>query len=474
MIVRCLKYLSFGSLLLVIAVLVASSFVLKEYGVEYAVDNVYHSPYFIALWALMLLSGLAYVCGSSMRKLSAAFLLHISFGVVLAGAFLTYLTADNGDLFLVRDAPPSSMYTSASGELMKLGFRMQLEEFEIVREGGSDAPCDYRAVLTVTDRKRNSERVQISMNNIYTRGAYRVFLMGYDEYGVSLHVSHDPYGLPETYAGYVMLLLSAVCIFVDRKSGFRSLLARFRSGAAAVDGEGSARGGLRVLRLLAVVVFATITVFGLYRWAAAGLFPASNGFEALMLLAWFLLLLSLLLRRNMPALMLCGVLLALVMLVVALITPGGMSAPVLPVLRTPLLGLHVAVIIFSYSLLVLLAVNASVALYFHYVRGDEARVERLAFLGRLLLYPAAMLLMVGIFIGAVWANVSWGRYWGWDPKEVWALVTLLLCSLPFHGRSIALFGRPVVFHLFCLVAFMAMLFTYFGVNYLLGGVHSYL
>ena len=365
MIARSLKYLSFGSLLLVIAVLVASSFVLKGHGVEYAVDNVYHSPYFIALWALMLLSGLAYVCGSSMRKLSAAFLLHISFGVVLAGAFLTYLTADNGDLFLVRDAPPSSMYTSASGELMKLGFRMQLEEFEIVREGGSDAPCDYRAVLTVTDRKRNSERVQISMNNIYTRGAYRVFLMGYDEYGVSLHVSHDPYGLPVTYAGYVMLLLSAVCIFVDRKSGFRSLLARFRSGAAAVDGEGSARGGLRVLRLLAVVVFATITMLGLYRWATAGLFPASNGFEALMLLAWFLLLLSLLLRRNMPALMLCGVLLALVMLVVALITPGGMSAPVLPVLRTPLLGLHVAVIIFSYSLLVLLAVNASVALYFH-------------------------------------------------------------------------------------------------------------
>ena len=73
MMVRCLKYLSFGSLLLVIAVLVASSFVLKGHGVEYAVDNVYHSPYFIALWALMLLSGLAYIFCSSMRKLSAAF-----------------------------------------------------------------------------------------------------------------------------------------------------------------------------------------------------------------------------------------------------------------------------------------------------------------------------------------------------------------------------------------------------------------
>ena len=461
-------------MLLVIAVLVASSFVLKEHGVEYAVDNLYHSPYFIALWALTFLAGVAYIFCSSMRRLSAAFLLHFSFGVVLAGAFLTYLTADSGDLLLVKDAPPSSMYTCAGGELKKLGFRMQLEEFEIVRDGDSDAPCDYRAVLTVTDRKRNSESVQISMNNIYAKGAYRVYLMGYDEYGVSLHVSHDPYGLPVTYAGYAMLLVSAVCLFADRRSGFRILLRRFRGSVVAHDSEGSACGKWRVLQLLAVFVFAAVTVLGLCRWFATGLFPASNGFEALMLLSWFLLLLSLLLRRSMPVMMLCGVLLALALLVTAVFSPGGMSAPVLPVLRTPLLGLHVAVVIFSYSLLALLAVNAAIALYFHYVRGDEARVERLALLGRLLLYPAAMLLMVGIFIGAVWANVSWGRYWGWDPKEVWALVTLLLCSLPFHRRSIALFGRPVVFHLFCLLAFVAMLFTYFGVNYLLGGVHSYL
>ena len=94
-------------------------------------------------------------------------------------------------------------------------------------------------------------------------------------------------------------------------------------------------------------------------------------------------------------------------------------------------------------------------------------------LGRLLLYPATMLLAGGIFIGAVWANLSWGRYWGWDPKEVWALITLLVCSVGFHPHSLRFIARPVAFHIFCIVAFAAVLFTFFGVNYLLGGLHSY-
>ena len=96
-----------------------------------------------------------------------------------------------------------------------------------------------------------------------------------------------------------------------------------------------------------------------------------------------------------------------------------------------------------------------------------------ALLGHALLYPATMLLATGIFIGAVWANISWGRYWGWDPKEVWALITLLLCSVAFHTRSLRFISKPVTFHIFCIVAFVAVLFTYFGVNYLLGGLHSY-
>ena len=92
---------------------------------------------------------------------------------------------------------------------------------------------------------------------------------------------------------------------------------------------------------------------------------------------------------------------------------------------------------------------------------------------RLMLYPAVFCLAAGIFVGAVWANVSWGRYWGWDPKEVWALVTLLVYALPLHAGSLPWFRRPLFFHWFCIAAFLSVLVTYFGVNFLLGGMHSY-
>ena len=86
---------------------------------------------------------------------------------------------------------------------------------------------------------------------------------------------------------------------------------------------------------------------------------------------------------------------------------------------------------------------------------------------------AVLLLAIGIFLGAVWANVSWGRYWGWDPKEVWALITLLVYSVPLHRKSIKLLQTPKYYHLYMLLAFLTVLMTYFGVNYFLGGMHSY-
>ena len=83
------------------------------------------------------------------------------------------------------------------------------------------------------------------------------------------------------------------------------------------------------------------------------------------------------------------------------------------------------------------------------------------------------LLAFGTFLGAVWANISWGNYWAWDPKETWALVTLLTYSFALHGDALPALCRPRVFHVFCVLAFLAVLITYFGVNLLLGGMHSY-
>ena len=212
---------------------------------------------------------------------------------------------------------------------------------------------------------------------------------------------------------------------------------------------------------------------GVCRWIETGYFPASNGYETVLLLAWCALLAGMSARRHFPLALYYSLVLAVVSVIAVLFTGGSSSSAVMPVLRTPLLGVHVAQVIVAYMLLAAMAVNAVVALWYRYRRGNDAKFEQLALVGRVLLYPAVILLMTGIFTGAVWANLSWGRYWGWDPKEVWALITMLVAAVAFHTRSLPFISRPLVFHLFCIVAFVAMLFTYFGVNYLLGGLHSY-
>ena len=90
-----------------------------------------------------------------------------------------------------------------------------------------------------------------------------------------------------------------------------------------------------------------------------------------------------------------------------------------------------------------------------------------------ILYPAVFILTIGTFIGAVWANISWGSYWSWDPKETWALITMLVYSAMLHSSTLSRFNRPRFFHTYAILAFLTVLITYFGVNLLLGGMHSY-
>ena len=141
----------------------------------------------------------------------------------------------------------------------------------------------------------------------------------------------------------------------------------------------------------------------------------------------------------------------------------------MPVLQSPLLSVHVMVIMISYTLFAFMMLNGVAAL----VSRNEGRMEYLKTVSSIMLYPALFLLTAGIFIGAVWANVSWGRYWGWDPKEVWALITMLIYSLGIHQGSLKWFRNPKNFHIFCILALLSVLITYFGVNFLLGGLHGY-
>lgn len=142
--------------------------------------------------------------------------------------------------------------------------------------------------------------------------------------------------------------------------------------------------------------------------------------------------------------------------------------PMTPILRTPMMAAHVSVIMVAYLLFLYIAISGIVGL------ASPKRIERIYLTNKQLLYPALFLLAAGIFIGAVWANISWGRYWGWDAKETWALITLLTYSYPFHKKSFPSLAIPRNFHLYCSLSFLLVLMTFLGVTYVLGGIHSYL
>ena len=228
--------------------------------------------------------------------------------------------------------------------------------------------------------------------------------------------------------------------------------------------------------VLLLLVFLYLSATICLRGYVSNHLPLSNGYETMQFMAWCTLLLTFLLRSRFIMILPFGFLLCGLSLMVSML---GESNPqvtqLMPVLQSPLLSFHVVVIMIAYSLLAFVMLNGLTALILHFSRGDDCveEVEQLQLISNILLYPAVFLLAIGIFIGAVWANVSWGRYWGWDPKEVWALVTMMIYALALHPGSLPWFHRPLFFHVFSVVAFFSVLVTYFGVNFLLGGMHSY-
>ena len=182
-----------------------------------------------------------------------------------------------------------------------------------------------------------------------------------------------------------------------------------------------------------------------------------------MLAAWIF-------QRKIPLALPFGLLISGCALLVAhlgMINPK--ITPLVPVLSSPLLSLHVSVIMISYVLLAFTALNGLVSLLMFVISKQKSVLQQAKQNTLLCLRPALFFLGTGIFIGAIWANVSWGCYWSWDPKEIWALITFMTYALALHKRNFSL----ITFHVFVLAAFSTVLITYFGVNYFFGGMHGY-
>lgn len=238
----------------------------------------------------------------------------------------------------------------------------------------------------------------------------------------------------------------------------------------AVPVVGGALLGLSLLALTACIAL---------RWIVGGRVPMANGYETMLLMAWFVMVLALVAARRFRIALPFGFLMSGFFLLVSHINQmDPQITHIMPVLSSPLLSVHVSVIMMSFALLSLTFICGLTAIILRLVRGRNAveldgQLDSLALLSRLLLYPALALLGVGIFVGAIWANVSWGAYWSWDAKEVWGLITLMVYAVAAHAASVPFLRRSMGYHIFMTLAFLTIVMTYFGVNYFLGGMHSY-
>lgn len=222
------------------------------------------------------------------------------------------------------------------------------------------------------------------------------------------------------------------------------------------------------LPILLGVSFLTLT-FGLaLRWIISGNIPMSNGYESMLTVAWFVMLISILMQLRIRIVMVFGFLISGFFLLVSHINQMDPAiGQMMPVLNSPLLSIHVSIIMMSYALLSLTFICGIMGICL------RSHGEELQALSRIFLYPALTTMGFGIFIGAIWANVSWGNYWSWDSKETWALITFMIYAVVVHTQSLPVFRKPLVYHIYITLAFMSIAMTYFGVNYFLTGMHSY-
>lgn len=226
------------------------------------------------------------------------------------------------------------------------------------------------------------------------------------------------------------------------------------------------------LKILLGLSFAALTFLLALRWIITGNIPMGNGYETMLSVAWMTQLATLIYiictRKGSGLMTAFAFLLSGFFLLVShLSMMDPAMGPLVPVLNSPLLSIHVSFMMMSYALLALTFLCGIMGLV------SKRRAEPLQLLSRIFLYPAIVTLGIGIFLGAVWANVSWGNYWSWDPKETWALITFMIYAVALHTQSLPALKRPRNYHLLMTLAFLSIVMTYFGVNYFLSGMHSY-
>ena len=231
-----------------------------------------------------------------------------------------------------------------------------------------------------------------------------------------------------------------------------------------------------VIFIVAIFIYHTAGM-GL-RWYISGYAPWSNSYETMVYVAWATLLAGLLFgSKNSLTLALATLFGGVILFVSGLNWMDPQINTLVPVLKSPWLMFHVAVIVAAYGFFgisfLLGITNLSILAFSRKGTPLSNRIEELSIINNLSLLVGLSLMTIGTFLGAVWANESWGRYWGWDPKETWALITIVVYSVVTHTHLVKKWQSEWLFNLLSVFAFSSVLMTFLGVNYFLSGMHSY-
>ncbi len=216
------------------------------------------------------------------------------------------------------------------------------------------------------------------------------------------------------------------------------------------------------------------------RWIISGHAPWSNGYESMIYIAWATILAGLIFsKRSLLTLAATAIIASFLLMVAHLNWLDPEITNLVPVLKSYWLMIHVAIIVASYGFLALGAILGFIALWLiiFTTKSNKSKLANtlteLTLINEKTLQVGLFMLTIGTFLGGVWANESWGRYWGWDPKETWALASVLVYVFVLHMRFIPPLKGKYVFNVASLVAIWSIIMTYFGVNYYLSGLHSY-
>ena len=328
------------------------------------------------------------------------------------------------------------------------GFRAYLYTLNEAKKSGNFAEADKLLEAFKKTQHQYGSQVMISDNKVKTEvlyNKYDIFKRLFSWY---------------MYAGTLMFVFLIVQIFKSKSKPVK----------IAVD----------VFKYTIVALFVLHTLGLIMRWYISGHAPWSDAYESMIYVAWATMLFGLLFGRKSDLTIAATAFVTSIILMVAhwnWMDPA--IANLQPVLNSYWLKIHVAVIVASYGPFTLGMILGFVSLFLMIFTNNDNKekmlrnINEITIINEMSLTIGLVMLTIGNFLGGMWANESWGRYWGWDPKETWALISIMIYAFVIHMRLVPGLRGRWFFNLMSIAAFASIMMTYFGVNFYLAGLHSY-